>query len=87
MIKISIELAVYDNNGDSINLEETGETLENMNLKKDIKGEILRILNQYKMTAGKCHVDLLIEKDGEYYDHDEIIIDVNDDFTDLTFLN
>ena len=85
MFEISMELEAQCDSGNIITVKETGEALEEMNLKKDISGEILKTLKEHKATGGKYNINLLIEKDGAYYDHDVITINIDDTLTDLIF--
>lgn len=85
LFEIIMELEAQCDNGNIITVKENGEALEEMNLKKDIKGVILRTLKEHKATGGIYNINLLIEKDGEYYDRDEITVNIDDTLTDLIF--
>lgn len=71
-------------------IEETGMRLEDMRLKKDFKGIILENLQtgrgKVDIEAGEYPVSLVIEEAGQYYDSDECVILVNEDFTDFEIL-
>lgn len=77
-------VVVETEDGD-IRIEEKGDVLENFTLKKDFKTVLMALLKTKKdVVAGKTvSIDILIEKNGEYFDHDETFITVNkkvDDF-------
>ena len=76
---------VVETEDGNIRIEEKGDVLENFTLKKDFKTVLMALLKTKKdVVAGKTlSIDILIEKNGEYFDHDETFITVNkkvDDF-------
>ena len=46
-------------------------------LKRDIDYSILDAMNKLNANDGETFVELLIEHDGEYYDHDETTVFVD----------
>jgi hypothetical protein len=55
-------------------------------LKGQINESIINALKWYKGDEKIVTVDMLIEKDGEYYDHDEAWVQVNTKYRTIKFL-
>lgn len=76
---------VIETEDGNIRIEEKGDVLENFTLKKDFKTVLMALLKTKKdIVAGKTlPVDISIEKNGEYFDHDEIFITLNNKVDDF----
>jgi len=84
MYKITIII-----NGEKYTTEitEKGEVLEEMQFKKDVKTSILKVLAEADAhTDGDYFIEFEVEKNGTYYDHDEMTIKVNSDYSDYKII-
>ncbi len=78
-------LFIETEDGD-IEVKEGGNVLEEFTLKKHFNEVVIALLGtKKKAVAGKTlSVDISVEKNGEYFDHDETLITVNQNADDFT---
>lgn len=69
-----------------IEVMETGEILENMNLKKNLENVILEKVKERKYPFGEISINLATELNGEHYDVEEFIVVVNRDYSKAAFI-
>lgn len=71
-----ITLTIHPEQGESIEVSYEGNDVYEM--KKDIDATILHTMRELNANGGETFVNLLIEHNGEYYDHDEqwIYVDI-----------
>lgn len=55
-------------------------------LKGLIEGNILSTLESERADSGEYCVEMLIEKNGEYYDHDEHWLEIDDEYSEIVYL-
>ena len=72
-----LELQIYlivdgSVSNDSVDVSVEGEDVEK--LKERISGLVLSALAPFDLKRCECLVEMLIEKDGEYYDHDDAFV-------------
>lgn len=70
----------------NIEVKEDGNVLEEFALKKHFNEIVLALLKtKKKVVAGKTlSIEISVEKNGEYFDHDETFITVNKNVDDFT---
>ncbi len=75
MYKLTLYISPIADNGEPLEVSYEGTDLDA--LKRAIDWTIIETMKVHNTNDGETFVELAIEKDGEYYDHDEATVFVD----------
>ena len=87
MYKLTLYICPIADNGEPLDVSYEGNDLDA--LKREIDWAIINTMKVHNANDGETYLEMFIEKDGEYYDHDEgtVVVDLRNNLVKYEIAN